>query len=299
MAIRWDEIPHAEIRLKIYAALRKNAVARSADDSSRHILRRQLRKLDAEDHRRFIELEARDAVEHLRCIREAYCEFVEQNNCQPIKEAYWVVLRCAVFPTSIAVLAMLQVLPQPAKAIVAIAAFCGLRKGELRSLRLEDYDGSSLAVRRSAWRKHVGQPKGKRGTGFVPLIPSAASILDEYLGIQSIQGYIFQTQQGGPADLDFIVREVIRPILKISGLPWHGLHAFRRGLATNLHELGVADIVIQAILRHSDVSVTRQAYIKNDGVDARSLAAMDALESVICTKHALEPVAETGKPVIQ
>lgn len=197
------------------------------------------------------------------------------------------------------VLAMLRVLPQPAKAIVAIAAFCELRKGELRSLRVEDYDGSSLAVRRSAWRKHVGQPKGKRGTGFVPLIPSAATILDEHLRMRMVQGYIFQTQQGGPADLDFIVREVIRPTLKTSGLPWYGLHAFRRGLATNLHELGIADVVIQAILRHSDVSVTRKAYIKSDGVDSRSLAAMDALESAICTKHAPEPVAETGKLVIQ
>jgi len=64
------------------------------------------------------------------------------------------------------------------------------------------------------------------------------------------------------------------------------LHAFRRGLATNLHELGVADIVIQAILRHSDVSVTRQAYIKNDGVDSRSLAALGRLELAISTKHA-------------
>jgi len=32
---------------------------------------------------------------------------------------------------------------------------------------------------------------------------------------------------------------------------WHGWHAFRRGLATNLHALGVDDKTIQAILRHS------------------------------------------------
>jgi integrase len=68
---------------------------------------------------------------------------------------------------------------------------------------------------------------------------------------------------------------------------WYGLHAFRRGLATNLHKLGVADVVIQAILRHSDVSVTRAAYIKNDAVDRRSLAAMEVLESA-CNQHATE-----------
>lgn len=57
--------------------------------------------------------------------------------------------------------------------------------------------------------------------------------------------------------------------------------AYRRGLGTNLHELGIADIVIQVMLRHSDVSITRQAYIKNDAVDPQSRAAMTALETAV------------------
>jgi hypothetical protein len=39
---------------------------------------------------------------------------------------------------------------------------------------------------------------------------------------------------------------------------WHGWHAFRRGLATNLHQMGVDDLTIEAILRHSNVSVTQR-----------------------------------------
>jgi hypothetical protein len=34
------------------------------------------------------------------------------------------------------------------------------------------------------------------------------------------------------------------------------------------------------------VSVTRASYIKNDGVDPQSLAAMEALESAVCNQHA-------------
>jgi hypothetical protein len=104
MAIRWDEIPHNEIRLEIYARLDESAIVRSAEDSLRHILRRRLGTLHAEDHRRFIELEARDLIEHLRCTRDAYREFVEKHKCQPVIEAYWVVLVCAIFPTAIAAL---------------------------------------------------------------------------------------------------------------------------------------------------------------------------------------------------
>lgn len=75
---------------------------------------------------------------------------------------------------------------------------------------------------------------------------------------------------------------MIVPTLKANKLQWHGWHAFRRGLATNLHELGIADLVIQGILRHRTVVVTRQAYIKHNAVDARSLAAMKVLECQLC-----------------
>ena len=111
-------------------------------------------------------------------------------------------------------------------------------------------------------------------------------MLDEHLAAANVKNFIFETLDGRPGALDYVVRDVIRPLLAEAGIPWYGLHAFRRGLATNLHELGVSDIVIQAILRHNNVSVTRAAYIKNDSVDPQSLAAMKALESAVCNQNA-------------
>jgi len=60
---------------------------------------------------------------------------------------------------------------------------------------------------------------------------------------------------------------------------WHGWHAFRRGLATNLHRLGVAAETIQAILRHSNVAVTQACYIKTASEDAK--AAMQKFETAL------------------
>jgi integrase len=60
---------------------------------------------------------------------------------------------------------------------------------------------------------------------------------------------------------------------------WHGWHAARRGLGSNLYRLGVPDKVIQAILRHSNVSTTATYYIKTAADDVRS--AMAKLESRI------------------
>ena len=74
-----------------------------------------------------------------------------------------------------------------------------------------------------------------------------------------------------------VLRDVISPALEKAKIEWHGFHAFRRGLATNLRALGVDDLTIKEILRHSDVSVTRAAYIKR--VDEKSVEAMDKLEA--------------------
>jgi len=63
---------------------------------------------------------------------------------------------------------------------------------------------------------------------------------------------------------------------------WHGWHAFRRGLATNLHDLGVPDKTIQAILRHANVAVTQNSYIKT--LESQSIAAMRQLESLVDVK---------------
>jgi integrase len=57
-----------------------------------------------------------------------------------------------------------------------------------------------------------------------------------------------------------------------------GWHAFRRGLATNLHRLGVSDKTIQAILRHSNVAVTQACYIKTSNADA--------VEAMLTLEHA-------------
>ena len=58
---------------------------------------------------------------------------------------------------------------------------------------------------------------------------------------------------------------------------WQGWHAARRGLGTNLYRLGVPDEVIQAILRHSNVNVTLDYYIKPQSPDV--IAAMGKFEA--------------------
>lgn len=73
---------------------------------------------------------------------------------------------------------------------------------------------------------------------------------------------LFHSGNGLPICLDKVGPRVIRRALEAIHLPWYGWHAFRRGLASNLYEIGAQDKVVQRILRHSKPHVTRERYIK-------------------------------------
>jgi len=57
-------------------------------------------------------------------------------------------------------------------------------------------------------------------------------------------------------------------------------HASRRGLATNLKEIGIQDKTIQATLRHADYATTMNSYVKL--VPKSVMSAMKQFEQ-LCT----------------
>ena len=178
------------------------------------------------------------------------------------------------------------------RAIIGVAAFAGLRKGEIRGQWWEDDEGEVLNIRRSVWRTHL---KGETKThedeeypGVVPIIEPLRIVLDA-IKPESGSGWMFPNTIGGALDLDNLADRVIKPILDANGLTWKGWHAYRRGLATNLHELGVPDKVIQAILRHEDVSTTQRSYIKT--VPQVVTDAMKQLEAKIARAAVVQQVS--------
>ena len=173
---------------------------------------------------------------------------------------------------------MLKVLPEPASTIVAVAAFTGVRKGELRGLLWENYDGEQVMISQSFWRGHALEPKTRQSKAPVPVIAQLVRLLDSHrcLSGNPANGLMFVSPVGKPVNLDALAADVIVPLVTKARLQWHGWHAFRRGLATNLHQLGVSDKVIQRVLRHTNVVVTQNCYIKT--ADSQVSAAMQQFE---------------------
>jgi integrase len=215
---------------------------------------------------------------------------------------------------------MLSFLAEPERTIVLTAALTGLRKGEIRSLCWADFNGQTLNVRRSIWNRVENAPKTNRSKAPIPVVNQLADALEKHrlrIGEKLAQPNlsIFQAGNGKPLNLDNLVRRDIVPALtrcavcgmredahakaehefkldtSISG--WHGWHAFRRGLATNLHPLGVDDKTIQAILRHSNVALTINVYIKS--VTESQVNAMDVLEAKFSETSYNLPTPETKR----
>jgi integrase len=181
---------------------------------------------------------------------------------------------------------MLMVLPEPAATLVAVAAYTGARRGEIRGMRWENFHDGAVYIDQSIWESHISEPKTKASKAPVPIIRQLAVRLElhrQRLG-NPRSGPMFPAVNGSPASLNNVLNRQIKPVLKQAGISWQGWHGFRRALASNLNRLGVDDSVIQRILRHENVATTQTHYIRT--VDADAVSAMNALEAELCAERA-------------
>jgi integrase len=224
---------------------------------------------------------------------------------------------------------ILSLLPEPAATAFAVAAFMGLRHGEIQGLLWENYRDGEMFVSRSIWNGRVSDPKTRKGRAPVPVIRPLADRLEMHrlkAGNPKL-GPIFANSLANPLSLGSVVNRAILPALnrcEHCGKPeadhkkathdferdaripkWQGWHAARRGLGSNLYRLGVPDMVIQRILRHANVSTTATYYIKTAADDVKH--AMEKLENNIPqareivrdTYGTLEPSETNAKRTIQ
>lgn len=203
---------------------------------------------------------------------------------------------------------ILAVVPEPAATAFAVAAYMGLRHGEIQGLLWENYRDGEMHVTRSIWNGHVTAPKTRKGRAPVPVIRQLADRLEMHrLRCGNPQsGPIFANSTGKPLNMNNLLGRVILTALNRCNVcrkpenehvqadheysrdarypEWHGWHAARRGLGSNLYRLGVPDMVIQRILRHANVSTTATYYIKTAADDVRN--AMAKLEhNIPSEKH--------------
>jgi len=199
--------------------------------------------------------------------------------------------------------------------LMALAFFWGLRPGEIRGLRWEDFcpDSSEncpmctkdetvievahVHIQRSIDKQgKEGRPKTDEAEQPLPLMIPIAMPLQlwrEECG-NPREGWLFETKNGTPVDLRDWVRTKIRPAMQHAQpkLKWKGLYAGRRGAATMLLQLTGNALASQQLLRHKPGSgVTARHYLK--AIPEALLAGTRLVEDAVA--KALQPKALAGE----
>lgn len=170
---------------------------------------------------------------------------------------------------------MIAALDGVARVAVVVAAWTGLSLAELRGLKWEDVNGDVLTVRRTVWRRVVGETKTEARQASVHLLPQVRDALNEHRKANPETTWIFEGPYAFPLDLSGLGAKGIKNALNGTGVEWHGFHALRRGLGTRLFNNGVPIETVSRILRHGSVHVTRAHYV--DVLDATVVNALEGL----------------------
>src|SRR5204863_9513876 len=110
---------------------------------------------------------------------------------------------------------ILSVLPEPAATAFAVAAFMGLRHGEIQGLLWENYREGEMFVSRSIWNGRITAPKTRKGRAPVPVIRQLSERLEMHRlrSANFSAGPIFANAVGKPLALSSVVNRVVLPAL--------------------------------------------------------------------------------------
>jgi integrase len=162
----------------------------------------------------------------------------------------------------------------PWRTIFAVAAFTGMRPGEVLGLSVDDLDFTTkqIFVRRSAWYSELLTTKTKASAAAVPMPQRLETYLKEFLATFKPSTLLFSTRRGNPHSRNKVVEKHLWPILDALGIPRCGMHAFRHGCASAMLQMGASPKIVQEQLRHADPMTTMRMYVHTQSEDQKEAA---------------------------
>jgi integrase len=154
---------------------------------------------------------------------------------------------------------LIQLAANPYRLMFAVAAYTGIRAGEIMGLCGEDVDLTRgvLTIRQSSWQGNLQAPKSLASENSVPIPAPLLKIFEEY-GVKP--GLLFVNAYQRPFNQQKVVQKKLWPLCDTLKIPRMGFHAFRHMHATLLIDTGASPKVTQRQLRHADARVTLNVY---------------------------------------
>lgn len=177
------------------------------------------------------------------------------------------------------------------KAMFNSLFYTGIRLGELRALKWNDFKSKYFIIEKSIntrMIKHIGKPmitapKTKKSNRTVPIPESAMeSILIHYEDCKTKAGFTNSWYIFG--DTYPIAENTIRNRLRMyaakANIPYLNPHGFRHSYTTLLYRMGVSEMIASKTLGHESIATTRDIYthISNEEKDDEILDAFSKLE---------------------
>jgi len=197
------------------------------------------------------------------------------------------------FATVAEVAALADAIPPRFRALVLVAAYTGLRWGELAGLRVKRVDllhrritvaEQLLEVR---GRLAVGPPKTGAGQRTVTLPTVAAEALAEHLSVYAEagpDGLVFPAARGGPIRRSNFTRRVWIPTTRAAGVEGLRFHDLRHTAATLAVAAGASTRELMVRMGHSSSAAALRYQHVMAGRDAAIAAALDELVKAASTR---------------
>ena len=161
--------------------------------------------------------------------------------------------------------ALLDTAAAPHDTILYLAAYSGLRRGEVFGLQWGDLEESTnqLRVKRSLFQGALTRPKTKHSERVVDLPAPIVSRLQAYREQYPPLGddFMFRTETGGPLDPDNWYKRTFVQMVKGATLTGDvGLHTLRHTYASLLINQGESIKYVSRQLGHASINITADLY---------------------------------------
>lgn len=135
------------------------------------------------------------------------------------------------------------------RAMLSLIYACGLRRGELLNLRIEDIDSKRGLLR-------INKGKGNKDR-LVPISAKMVALLREYYRYEKPKEYLFEGEKQGEKYSEGSIQKVLKSALKKAKISKPAtLHWLRHSYATHLLESGTDLRFIQELLGHNSSKTT-------------------------------------------
>ena len=160
--------------------------------------------------------------------------------------------------------------------------YCGLRVGELSSLKPEDFGEKHLHIQRTEIKVKLEcstilvqeYPKSEAGERYVILTEGARKTLERIMEIREDGEFLF-TEKGKRIRSNGFRRKLERVCNEL-GIRYRSNHKIRKTYGTTLIDAGVDEAIIAEQMGHTDISTTKKFYYYSNKSEAKKIAQISA-----------------------